>query len=120
GVVGRDQLGRACGGTPLEPELGEGARELAEVDAVAAGIGVAATGVLDPARGRRFLHDLRESADLVVLAVEADVERLVVDELTWRLEQRGRHAGDVFDVDERPPGGSVAEEANIAAGVGPP
>ena len=67
--------------------------DLAEVDAVAARVGVAAPGVLDHAAGDRFAHDLGELGDLVVLGVGADVERLVVHELARRLEHRdGRRA----------------------------
>ena len=63
---------------PIELELGQRARDLAEVDAVAARVRVAAPGVLDLAAGDRSADDLGELRDLVVLAVGADVERLVV------------------------------------------
>ena len=74
----------------------------------------------DPARRRRFLHDLGQPADLVVLAVETDVERLVVDELARRHQERAGRTCDVLDVDERPPGRPVAEDADLAGGEGPP
>src|SRR5690348_4421393 len=56
----------AFAGSPLRLEVWQDAIDLAEVHAVAAGVGAAVLGVFDLAAGNGFIHDFRQLADLIV------------------------------------------------------
>src|SRR6185295_10798779 len=84
--VARVELLDAPAHGPSGPEARDVPRQLVAVDAIAARIRSAPLEVRDRAAGHDLLHHLRDLADLVVLAAAADVEGLVVNRLTRRLE----------------------------------
>src|SRR5438876_4531964 len=75
GVV---QLFHAAPHRPFGTEVGEGARQLAAVDAVTARIGPPTVRITHATAGDDFLDQIRESADAIVLFGAPHVERLVV------------------------------------------
>src|SRR5262245_10629022 len=104
---------------PARREPGQRARQLAEVDPVAAGIGARALRVLDRAAGDRLPHQLRDVAHAVVLARPAHVERLSVHEPARGSEHVEARAAEVLDVHERAPRRAVALEPDPARREGP-
>ena len=118
-LIGVEQLCSSLGRGPTEDEVGKGVRKLCEADTVTPWIRVAAAGDLDTAFGLGGVNDLRQFAHLIVLVGTADVESLTMHELAWGFEQSESRAGDVFNVNERPPGSPIAEDPDLARGVCP-
>ena len=62
---------------------------------------------LDLRVGNGMFDDLGNVADLIDLAYLGDIQNLIVDDLSGSLEHSGESPGNVLDVDERTPRGSV-------------
>src|SRR5215212_3533931 len=119
-AVGVAKLFGAAAHGPLRPRLGQHPRKLGAIHLVGALVRTAALGERNP-RARHYLrHGRGHLADAVVLAARADVEGLIVHELARSLEHGEERAGDVLDMDERPPRSPVALHDDLAPRVRPP
>src|SRR5690606_23177043 len=107
------QLLHAAPHGPLRLVFRERRLELAAIDAVAPRVRPGTFRVPDPAAGHELLDDVRDLADPVVLARPPDVERLVVDPLAWRVQDRDEGAREVLDVDQRPPRRPIALDQDL-------
>ena len=102
------------GDRPLGLEGRQQRPDLGEVHPVVAGV---RTGRRREGHRRAEVlrHLLGDLADLDDILVAADVESLVVDRLAWSVECDGERAGDVLDVDQRPPRAAVGLQPHLAA-----
>ena len=112
------ELLHAAGQVVLEAEVGQVAGELVEVDPVVPRVGADLAGVDDPGGRDQPLDLVADVAHLVVLAVAADVDGLVVDGLPGGAGEGGEGAGDVAAVDQGPPGRAVGLDPDLAVGHG--
>src|ERR1700691_2356797 len=81
---------------------------LIAVHPVATLIGAASGSVLHLAAGNNFGNDIGELTDPVVLSALSDVEGLVVDGISRRVENTNARRGDVANVSDGPPGRAIA------------
>ena len=87
--------------------------ELGEVHTVVTQVRPGAVGERHRRPGHGLADHLGDVADLHVVLVPPDVERLVVDELARGLEHGQERPADVLDVHERPPRRAVAFQAHL-------
>jgi hypothetical protein len=90
------------GDRPAQLEAGQRG-QLAAVHPVAAQARPGALGEGQLAAGHDLADHLGHLADAVVLAGQAHVEGLAVDQLAGRLQHRQERGRDVLDVDQRAP-----------------
>ena len=93
--------------------------DLGEINLICPGIGPMLAGIFDAAAGNDLFDRVGQVFDLVILAVLADVEDLVVDQLFGSLQGGDKSATEILDVDQRPPGGAVAHDLDLPGGVTP-
>jgi len=101
------------GDGPLWPEGRHVASDLGEVDLVVASVGPGTFGEADGCSGD-FADLLSDGANLYHIFVAADIECLVVDDISRRFKQGEKGARDVLDVNERPPRGAIGLETHPA------
>src|SRR6266851_1097471 len=118
-VVSLVQLPRALARVPLRLKRRQDAEDFREIGAVVALVGSRPLGERDLAAGDRLLHDLGDLADTIVLVVASHVERLPAHRLPRRGQDGEERAGDVLDVNDGPPGRTVALEQDLAGGERP-
>ena len=80
------QLNDAASNGPLRLRLGECRLQLVAVDPVASRVRASPFEIGDRTPGDYFLHDGCDVPDLIVLGRVTDVERLIVDDVPWGLE----------------------------------
>src|SRR5688572_22808696 len=112
-----EQLLGAAAHVPARREAGQPLGDLVEAHLVVALVAApAAEG--DGAARESLAHDRGDVANLVVLAVGADVERLAVDCLARRLEGAGGRLADVEDMHQWPPGRAVGIHPDLPVAPG--
>src|SRR5262245_20653722 len=109
-----DSMKLACSkfGRPATLELGKVTADLAEGGAIAAII-AAGRAKSDRAAVKDLPNDCGDFADAVVLFVVTDIEDLVMHGFLRRLEGKGNCLADVLDMDQRPPGRSIARHPDL-------
>src|SRR5262245_5414127 len=102
---------------PLRTEFRQGVSDLVAIDTVAAKIRTSTYCVLYATPGHDLFHHRRYVSNLVVLFRAADVERLVMNEVSGCMENCQERATDVFDMNQRAPWRSVTSDQDLACGV---
>ena len=98
----------------LQLEIGEQLIEQIEFDTVIPWISPDLAGIGDFCARNELLHAIANVANLVVLRIAADIDRLVVNPLFRRIHEGNEGAGDVPAMNERPPRRSVGHDADLA------
>src|SRR5262249_25614191 len=101
--VSRQQLLHSGGQRVFEPKVGQQPAKLAKIDAVIARILADLPGVNDGGARYQALDDRGDVPHLIILRIAADIDRLVVNGSTRRLEKRDKGPRDVLAVDQRTP-----------------
>lgn len=117
-AVALQQLFDAGGERVFEPEIGQHAAELAEVDAIIAGVLTDLASVDDISGWDQTFDEIGDVAHLEILGIAADIDQLIVDHRAGRIEKCDKGARNVFAVNQRAPRAAVAHDANIASGHG--
>src|SRR5258708_7733254 len=110
------QFARAAPGVPLRLKCRKRPGNAGEIRAVAALVRTRIRRKFNRAARDRFLHDLGQVADLVILFAPAHVEGLVVNQVARCFERRQKAAGDIFDMYDRPPRRSIVHIEDISRG----
>src|SRR6185312_712154 len=113
------QLLGTFAGVPSRLEFRKQPVDLAEVDAIAAGVGAAALSVLDQASRDRLSHDLRQVADLIVLLRLSHVEGFAVYDFPRSVQYGDKGAGNVLNMHDRTPRSAIALDVNAFCGQRP-
>src|SRR5262245_19368689 len=116
--VGCVQLLDAAPHRPLRLEFGQRPRDLAAIDAITTEIGSAAFGVFDHAVWHYLANDFGNVANPVILLALAHVERLIMNRLARRMQDRKKRPADVLDMHQRTPRSAVALNHDLFRGVG--
>src|SRR5262245_56854814 len=109
----------ASAGGPERLEFRQDAPNLAEIDAIVPGVGPALARVFDGAPRDDLPHNLRQVPNLVILAVGANIESLVVHGRTRRREHCGDRQTYVLHVDDWAPRCTIAHYQDLTGGVCP-
>jgi hypothetical protein len=102
----------------LQPEIGQELPQQVELHSVVARVGSDLAGVGNLRRRHEPLHLVADVPDLVVLVAGSHVDGAVVDDVSRCLGKRDECPGDVAAVDERPPGGAVRLDPDLAVSAG--
>src|SRR6185369_6859667 len=88
---------------PFRFEFREQTCNLAEVHAVRALVRSRVLGIFNLAAWYRLLDDIGKLPDTIVLIVTPDVECLIMNDLTRRVQRCNESAGNIFDMNNRAP-----------------
>src|SRR5216684_1559733 len=106
-LIGRVKFLGAASHTPREFEPRK-ALYLVAIHSIATLVGTSVGSVLDLGSRHGLSYNFGYLADTVVVLIPANIERLVMNQFEWCFKDGQESTGDVFDMDNRSPGGAVA------------